>query len=124
MIESLDRVSRRIRWRTYLLAAHPSTPARGYLRTTSPGTNPNKRRRSPRKHRRHGKSLNRDLLTRTRVKLLGLRLKKRGTWRTALLASHPSASCQLRRGDHGRTQMKRGIRGPESLAVTENRWVA
>ncbi|GFT89924.1 hypothetical protein NPIL_479281 [Nephila pilipes] len=24
MIESLDRVSRRIRWRTYLLAAHPS----------------------------------------------------------------------------------------------------
>ncbi|GFT01692.1 hypothetical protein NPIL_285951 [Nephila pilipes] len=56
MIESLDRVSRRIRWRTYLLAAHPSTPARGYLRTTSPGTNPNKRRRSPRKHRRHGKS--------------------------------------------------------------------
>ncbi|GFU43578.1 hypothetical protein NPIL_561111 [Nephila pilipes] len=33
-----------------------STPARGRLRTTSPGTNPNKRRRSPRRHRRNGKS--------------------------------------------------------------------
>ncbi|GFU48158.1 hypothetical protein NPIL_239981, partial [Nephila pilipes] len=131
MIESLDRVSRRVLWRTYLLAAYPSVscqPRR--VDVSAPRVpvpiqiNGGEALESIAGTENRRVALNRNLLTRIRVKLLGLRFKKRGTWRTALLASHPSASCQLRRGDHGRTQMKRGIRGPEGLAGTENRWVA